>query len=126
MNLLDLVQELHQIAPTVESLTASLGQVSKALSKPKEYTQIATIISNAFQSCYESKAELSNITEWLTEPIHSDATFASDVLPPRPSCAWNCLSQNNDPLPQQTSKAAPQKVLVLAQLQKMWSCLTCV
>jgi hypothetical protein len=131
LNLLDLVQELHQIAPTIESLTASLTQVSKALSKPKEYTQIAAIISNAFQSCYEDKkAELSHITEWLTEPVYSDMTFTSKVVPHRPPCVWSC-SQNGDQngngysngygdqLPKPTPKVAPQKVLMLTQPQKI-------
>jgi hypothetical protein len=52
--LLEMVQELHQIAPSPESLRVTLHQVAKALSKPEEYARIATLISTAFQTLYQA------------------------------------------------------------------------
>lgn len=49
----DLVQELHQIAPTLEGLQTTLNQVARALSKPEEYTIIAETITTLFQTLYQ-------------------------------------------------------------------------
>ncbi len=58
----DLVRELHQIAPTIDSLRTTLHQVAKALSKPAEYTEVAEQISHICESLYQDQ-----ITEELTE-----------------------------------------------------------
>lgn len=116
LSLLDLVRELHQIAPTVESLEASLTQVARALSKPDEYTKIAETISHAFEGSYDDdKTQLSDITAWLPEPIQSEVTAAEvtaaevtaatdespDVTlhatPDQPTCALTCLHQDDQP-----------------------------
>jgi len=52
LSLLELVQELHQIAPTAESLKTTLNQVAQAVSKPTEYSQVAVTISLVFQTLY--------------------------------------------------------------------------
>lgn len=78
LNMLDLVQELHQIAPTVESLRASLTQVARALSKPDEYTKIAATISDAFQGF-----QIEEKTEWIPVPevVHTNVAVTSDETP---------------------------------------------
>ncbi|MFM7424362.1 MAG: hypothetical protein ACKO7W_05105 [Elainella sp.] len=54
LSLLELVQELHQIAPSPESLRLTLHQVARALSKPEEYGRVANLISAAFQPLYQA------------------------------------------------------------------------
>ncbi len=54
LHLLELVQERHQIAPSPESLRATLQQVAKALSKPEEYARVANLIIIAFQPLYQA------------------------------------------------------------------------
>lgn len=48
------MQELHQIAPTAETLRTILSQVASALSKPEEYRAIAELMSDRFQVLYQA------------------------------------------------------------------------
>lgn len=62
LSLPELVRELHQIAPTAESLKTTLNQVAQALSKPDAYSQVAETITLACQRLY-SEASLEAVTE---------------------------------------------------------------
>jgi hypothetical protein len=119
LDLLDLVRELHQIAPTTE-LEASLTQVAKALSKPDEYTKIAVTIGRAFQGFdADEKTELSNITRWLPESIPPNVTSVMGA-PLQSNCALPSLPQHGDQstelkpvgirLAQSISQSAPQYI----------------
>jgi hypothetical protein len=58
ISLTDLVRELHQIAPSPDSLGLTLHQVAKALSKPEEYAQVADMIRVTFQVLYQAEVYL--------------------------------------------------------------------
>lgn len=117
LSLSDLIQELHQINPTVEGLQASLFQVAKALSKPAEYTKIAETISNIFQDCWtEEKTELmepfsetalevttkvtTKVTTWLpvSEVIRAPILPTLNEIAERQTCTLENLQQNRDHL----------------------------
>jgi hypothetical protein len=50
--LMDLVQELHHLAPSIETLDATLRSIVKTLNRQEVYRPIADRISNAFQPLY--------------------------------------------------------------------------
>jgi hypothetical protein len=76
ISLLDLVQEVHSLTPTLESLRAVLENLVKTLSKPIEYADVAERISLAFQPLYLVKFSLP-----IPAALASDATAAMEVAP---------------------------------------------
>lgn len=77
LNMLNLVQELHQIAPTIEILQATLSQIAKTLSKPEVYSKIAEKISDLFQPLYQQET-----TDFLPKstPVGSSAPLQTALL----------------------------------------------
>ena len=74
LSLLELVQELHQIAPTAESLKTTLNQVAQAVSKPTEYSQVADTISLVFQTLYSESAYCGSAPETVAEAMGEKMT----------------------------------------------------
>lgn len=54
----DLVADVHQIAPTEADLSYHLERIVKRLNRQNRYTQLALLISEAFQSLYGPSTEL--------------------------------------------------------------------
>lgn len=126
---LDLVQELHQIAPTAESLRSTLSQIAKALSKPEEYSTIAAIIAERFQLLYqEEPTHLVTTLRQVPEATHPQLSPMGQTDPAdlktrtllrvlkhedRPA-----LSNPSVPTPPTASVKPVLKVVTVAQPQK--------
>ncbi|NJR60903.1 MAG: hypothetical protein HC769_20005 [Cyanobacteria bacterium CRU_2_1] len=97
LNTIDLVQTLHQQAPTLESLKLTLANRVKKLSKQSEYNLIAERIINIFQSLYTAK-ELTLVSKNLesTEVVSSvNRPFESTRTESKPQ-AQASISQMQD------------------------------
>lgn len=106
LKVLDLVQELHQIAPTAEQLKATLTQVARALSKPEEYMAVAKTVTTLFQTVDLEETEVAS--HGLTQLRYSPSTqFPSS---PAKSIGHRALS----PVSKAPERVTP-KVLTLAQ-----------
>lgn len=115
-SLSDLIQELHNLAPTLETLKAVLENSVKTLSKRTEYTLIAHKISHVFQPLYltdstttsastpgsstnisETSAAIlaiaADATEALTPSLHNGLDNALDSIPD--SAEINYSAANN-------------------------------
>lgn len=91
-----LVPEIHQIAPTLESLRATLVQVAQALSKPSEYIEIAHRIAIVFQPLYAQLASEQS-TVWFGQPqSSSQRSEAWSAIPAAPSAPAIASSPNSD------------------------------
>ncbi len=95
LSLSALVRELHQVAPTAESLSATLTQVAQALNKPAVYSHLADRISLAFQPLYDS-AITASVTASVTELRCASAEAAVlPFAPPEPAVRGTNLTATN-------------------------------
>ncbi|MBI4784905.1 MAG: hypothetical protein HY785_26900 [Oscillatoriophycideae cyanobacterium NC_groundwater_1537_Pr4_S-0.65um_50_18] len=105
---LDLVQEVHDLTPTPESLKAVLDNLAKTLSKKTEYEAIAERVCLIFQSLYfinlsAPALEMLDIT--LTEGILEASLGASSESLPEPSC--EAMAQPQQPYAYIRQQALP-------------------
>lgn len=116
----DLVRELHQIAPTIDSLWKTLHQVAQALSKPAEYAEVAEKITHLFESLYQDSitdelTELSELTQ-VTEVTHLKAATTEEICTIAGAQADHPITQVNQPqlfvpLPISPPEPAAEQVL---------------
>ncbi|WNZ23070.1 hypothetical protein HJG54_09485 [Leptolyngbya sp. NK1-12] len=116
LNLAELVQELHQIAPTAETLRTILSQVASALSKPEEYRAIAELMSDRFQVLYQAAgaaAASSEASGWGPSTI-TELRQGIDI---KGTEAKGTAHLSDSPLPataradQQTAELSPRSLL---------------
>lgn len=127
---LDLVQELHQIAPTAESLRSTLNQIAKALSKPEDYSTIAAMIADRFQPLYQEESthlvttlrQVPEVTRPQLSPTSQPETTAPKTrIPLRvvKNEAQPVLSKPPAPTVPTSSAKPTLKVLTVAHPQKI-------
>jgi len=86
LSLQDLIQELCQLHPSLEQLTASLYKVVKSLNKPKEYSLVANTIISHVSNLYPDPDAEDSTQLILTQPedmmVPVDARAAQHFQPP--------------------------------------------
>ena len=73
LSLEDLIQELCQLYPSLEQLTASLDKVVKSLNKPKEYSFVANTIISHVSNLYPDPDAEDSTQLILTQPADMTA-----------------------------------------------------
>ncbi|MEI6444706.1 MAG: hypothetical protein WCO29_16610 [Nostocales cyanobacterium ELA583] len=76
----ELIQELSSLNPTIENLTSSLSIAVKSLSKPKQYSIIASIIIQEIQKLYPPNQE--EQTGLLINPPNQEEQTGLLINPP--------------------------------------------
>ncbi|MBW4468005.1 MAG: hypothetical protein KME07_21480 [Pegethrix bostrychoides GSE-TBD4-15B] len=110
LSLSALVRELHQVAPTAASLSATLTQVAQALNKPAVYSQLADRISLAFQPLYDS-AITASVTASVTELRCASAEAAVlPFAPPEPAVRGTNLTATNPTAADLSAAAIPSQL----------------
>ncbi len=115
LNMIELLQELHQIAPTLESLQTTLHQVAKALSKPDEYTALAERLSILLHSLYAASDHVASApaVDALTQADQTTQTLlkvtdmtALDAQPEVPTNIVHAVTTKSTKLPLKLLKLA--------------------
>ncbi len=119
LSLPELLQELHQIAPTAESLSSTLNQLTQALSKPDAYRQVAEMIHLALQPLY-SGSTTAAATELRLDPSCSEgstAPAAAELPNLTAEQPTRTMLRVLKPLPPVGSPKPPAQSLVLTAVQ---------
>ncbi|MBC6478934.1 MAG: hypothetical protein GDA56_15355 [Hormoscilla sp. GM7CHS1pb] len=86
LSLQDLIQELCQLYPSLEQLTASLDKVVKSLNKPKEYSLVANTIISHVSNLYPDPDAEDSTQLILTQP--EDMMVPVDASAAQPPASW--------------------------------------
>jgi hypothetical protein len=114
-----LIQELHQLAPTPQSLEQTLHQVAATLSKPEEYTALAKQISDLLKPLYQA-APLHRLPPVPTPNSQTEVLLHQPVSP-LPQSARTHLKVIRTELPkapESTAQAIAKPALRVLRLAK--------